>query len=93
MLATVVGSQLHCDTPRGLRLFVNTAMVDIDSNTDVQCQLNQDLKICSLVSAQPSVCQYQCVCPVESAGCQVALLYFSKQEEMPGTQLCELLLT
>ena len=93
MLATVVGSQLHCDARDGFRLFVNTALVDIDSITYVQCQLNQDLIACGLVSAQPSVCQYQFEGSVESAQCQMALLYFTKQQEVPGTQLCEPLLT
>ena len=93
MLATVLGSQLHCDTHRGLRLYVNSAMEDIDQNTDVECQVNQELRKCNLLSAQPSVCQYQCLCPAEGPGCQLALLYWHKQEQVPESRLCELLLT
>ena len=93
MLATVVGSHLHCDSNRGLRLYVNSALVDIYPKTDVAYQQNQKLTQCSLVSAQPSVCQFRCVCPEEAAGCQMALLFFTKQEQIPKTQLCDLILT
>ena len=93
MSATVVGSQLRCEVHSGLRLYVNTAMVEIDQNRDVECQLNQELRMCNLVSAQPPVCQYQCVCPAEGPGCQMAFLYWAKQEQEPESQLCELLLT
>ena len=53
MSATIVGSQLHCGVRSGLRLYVNTAMVEIDQNTDVECQLNRELRMCNLVSAEP----------------------------------------
>lgn len=88
----VVGENLECWKNKGnagLQFYINDV---IDPAADM-CRYGHDMNRCRFKHSEPTLCQFECDCPVNNGGCQEGLLYWKKPPLSPETPvICEVIM-
>ncbi len=90
----VSGDHLLCGGKDGLNIYVNTAPLPATLLARDMCTATGlELRKCHLTADDsPTVCKFQCLCPIHDGGCKAGLLYWKRHRlpsNQPPGQICE----